>query len=605
MHFQPRARIRFSWIVLGVVLSIVLAGGLAGGPGTLRATFSKQPSPSIHDAFAVPPAPSSAPILAAPAAPGFQWTNISTSHMPPPRLSGAMVYDSEDHYVLLFGGEAENGGPLIWLNDTWTFSGGVWTNITNPAHAPSGRLGFGLADDPADHEVVLFGGSSKTTSYLNDTWTYSAGVWTNISPIHSPPRMFWGAMAYNNQTSSVLLFGGNTGGAPSQEYTNQTWEFHAGTWTNVTTTIAPPGRDGATMVYDAADSSMLLFGGLGPVDYYNDTWQYSSGTWSQVTTSGAPSARSGPGMAYDPDLSKVVVFGGSSGTDTTYTYVGGTWASYNLVPTPPQTTTWGQMTYDYADHYLVLFDKDPFTDSNTTWKLNVTSGPPPPPLEVTASATPQSGTVPLQVAFSSEISGGMPPYTVTWNFDDSTANSNAGNTSHTYEAAGKYDASLTVTDEASDRVVKNWTITVAASALTLTIAASPTSVHVNQTVSFAATPGGGTPPYTYAWTFGDGGTSALQNPTHAYSTVGQFTAQLVLHDSAGASLTKNVVVNVSAGPSSTTSNSDWWIIVVGIVGAVIVIIIAIIVVLAARRRKREAAPSSPNPPTPPPGPPVP
>jgi len=516
MHPQRRVGVRIAFLVLAVSVSTILASGLSGvhDRGTVIALIGTnaiaQPHPVEHS-FPL----HSQRAAVAPVSPGFQWTNISPVHMPPPRLSGEMVFDSHDGYVLLFGGESFSAGPLVWQNDTWTFSGGAWTNVTNPADAPSGRLGAGLADDPADHEVVLFGGSSKQTSYLNDTWTYSGGVWTNLSPTHSPPRMFWAAMAYDNQTSSVLLFGGNTGGSPSQAYTNQTWEFHAGTWTNITTVVAPPGRDGATMVYDPADSGMLLFGGLGPVNYFNDTWSYSGGTWSQVTTSGAPDARSGPGMAYDPALSKVVVFGGSPTADslTTYTYAAGTWAAYNLVPTPPQTTTWGQMTYDYADHYLVLFDESTSTHTNSTWKLNLTSGAPP---------------------------------------------------------------------------------------LTLTISASPTSARVNQTVSFTPTPGGGTPPYTYAWTFGDGGTSALQDPTHAYTTGGQYTAQLVLHDSTGASITKTVSVTVSTGPSSSSSTSNWWIYAVVVV---VVVILALLFVLLLRRRKRGALSALPAPPPPPPGPP--
>jgi PKD repeat protein len=513
-----------------------------------------------------------------------------------------MVYDSQDRYVLLFGGQADFGGPLIWLNDTWTFSGGAWTNVTNPAHSPSGRLGFGLADDPADHEVVLFGGSSYQTSYLNDTWTYSGGVWTNISPVHSPPRMFWGSMAYDNQTSSVLLFGGNTGGGT--EYTNQTWEFHAGAWTNITTVVRPPGRDGATMVYDSADSGMLLFGGLGPVDYYNDTWLYTGGAWSQVTTSGAPEGRSGPGMAYDPDLSKVVVYGGSPTGDalTTYTYADGIWTGYNLAITPPQTTTWGQMTYDYTDHYLVLFDKDPYDDSNSTWKLNLTSGISPPPLTVTPTAVPQTGAAPLQVAFGSEISGGTPPYTVTWSFGDSTPDDTgspmaAGNTSHTYESAGAYGATLTVVDSADAMFTKDWTITATATALALQIGANPTSAKVNQTVTFTSTPTGGTPPYTYAWSFGDGGMASSRNATHGYATTGKFEVRLMVDDHAGGSISKTVNVTVStSSPAASSTASDWWIYLI----VAIVIVIAIVIVVWYRRRKAQHPPP-PGPPNPPSG----
>ena len=112
------------------------------------------------------------------------------------------------------------------------------------------------------------------------------------------------------------------------------------------------------------------------------------------------------------------------------------------------------MTYDYADHYLVLFDAGTYPESNSTWKLNLTAGGVPPAFQVTAHAAPVSGVAPLQVAFTSEVSGGTPPYTVTWHFGDSTPNdtgspSVAGNTSHTYESAGTYNATITVVDSAA------------------------------------------------------------------------------------------------------------------------------------------------------------
>ncbi|MDQ3017221.1 MAG: PKD domain-containing protein, partial [Bacteroidota bacterium] len=45
---------------------------------------------------------------------------------------------------------------------------------------------------------------------------------------------------------------------------------------------------------------------------------------------------------------------------------------------------------------------------------------------------------------------------------------------------------------------------------------------------------GGTPPYSYAWTFGDGGTSTMANPCHTYNaTTGTFTATLYVTDADG------------------------------------------------------------------------
>ncbi len=50
-------------------------------------------------------------------------------------------------------------------------------------------------------------------------------------------------------------------------------------------------------------------------------------------------------------------------------------------------------------------------------------------------------------------------------------------------------------------------------------------------INFIGSASGGTAPYSYNWNFGDGRTSKLANPTHAYSTKGSYTATLAVTDS--------------------------------------------------------------------------
>lgn len=577
-----------TWIGL---LSWVFAGSIpgSGNPGhpSLARPDSAGSGQGVHSA-------SRAGASSPPAGPSFQWTDISTAHMPGPRLDGGLVFDSTDGYVLLFGGENDGTIPAVYYNDTWTFSGGHWTNVTNPKDAPSKRTGFVLADDPADHEVVLFGGISSTGQILDDTWTYQGGVWTNItsSLTLSPEALFWAAMAYDNATGTVILFGGLHASIPGEEYTNETWSFHAGAWTQLTPTISPPGRNSESLTFDGIDDELLMFGGQNESGAFNDTWAFTGSTWEEQTTTGAPNPRWGVGLAYYGAESEVVLYAGSEAINyDVYTYHAGVWTEYAVTPNPGQTLGTVQMTYDWSDRYVLLF-QETTSYTNVTWALNVTSGPP--PLTVQAAASPLSGTVPLQTDFTSSISGGVPPYTVNWSFGDSSPNvtgspSTAGNTSHTYSTAGTYNASLTVTDSAADHVTKNWTIAAAVPPLSLMISASPTNVGVNQTVTFTATPGGGTPPYTYAWTFGDGGTSALQNPTYAYTTAGTYTAKLVLTDSKGLTASKNVSISVSLPVrtpvgTSSSSTSDWWVYAVAVV---VIILVAILVLFVSRRRKGE------------------
>ncbi len=54
---------------------------------------------------------------------------------------------------------------------------------------------------------------------------------------------------------------------------------------------------------------------------------------------------------------------------------------------------------------------------------------------------------------------------------------------------------------------------------------------VGNNVTFVATLSGGTTPYRFLWTFGDGTTSTAGRPTHTYQTIGIYSVTLTVTDS--------------------------------------------------------------------------
>ena len=150
-----------------------------------------------------------------------------------------------------------------------------------------------------------------------------------------------------------------------------------------------------------------------------------------------------------------------------------------------------------------------------------------------AGATPTSGLVPLDVAFSSTGSTddkGIVSYS--WDFGDGSAPSTEENPSHTYTTSGSFTATLTVTDEEGLMDMDTVLITVddPNEAPNAVADATPTSGLVPLEVAFSSA--GSTDDngiVSYSWDFGDGSApSTEENPSHTYTTSGSFIATLTV-----------------------------------------------------------------------------
>lgn len=172
------------------------------------------------------------------------------------------------------------------------------------------------------------------------------------------------------------------------------------------------------------------------------------------------------------------------------------------------------------------------------------------------SASPNSGCAPLTAQFTGTDSGGCPPKTYSWTFGDGGTSSEQ-NPSRSYLAAGKYNATLTVTDSRGVTCQKTALIDVTGGAISCLVSATPDTGCAPLAVQFSVIDSGGCPPKTYNWKFGDGGTSNEHNPSHQYQSVGKYTAALTVTDSKGTTCQDSIAVTVTGGtPLSCSVSGD-------------------------------------------------
>jgi PKD repeat protein len=149
---------------------------------------------------------------------------------------------------------------------------------------------------------------------------------------------------------------------------------------------------------------------------------------------------------------------------------------------------------------------------------------------------PTAPDVGQQVQFTDTSSGY--PTTWSWNFDDGSS-STEQNPTHSFGQAGTYDVALTVTNPAgSDLVTHQVTV---GSAPVAAFGWTPTVPGVGEEVQFDDQ--STNDPTSWAWDFGDGGTSTEQHPAHVFTSAGSYDVMLTATNGVGSdSVTRRIAV---------------------------------------------------------------
>jgi hypothetical protein len=533
------------------------------------------------------------------------WSLIATTGQVPATLGPGLVYDARDGYVLLYGGRLMATLPAPVTNQTWSYLAGTWTNLSQNSTAAPTAIDFpNLVYDAHDEYVLLYdevglGGSPNGTLWT--TWSYAAGVWTNLTATAgAAPPSFFGAMTYDARDQYVVYFGGET---LADELTNATWVFHGGTWSNLTANVtgAPGGRLAFGLTYDSALDEVLLYGGVVQLGDFNwsayggDTWGYASGTWTLLANNGSvynPQGWNPPqmDMVYDPADNETVLFGanmsGSSPTAVTWTFSNSLWTvaapafvraarvadtghpltlsvsesphpgalsySYTGLPSGCRTVNASTLTCvptsagDYRVVVTILGDGGFAASAVTTVEVN------PAPAILAFAPTSAVGEVGLAIGLRVTAANGTGPLSYSYaGLPAGCVSVNASALSCVPTASGEFPVTAQVTDSLGTVVLADSEVTVVPSLAVTNVALGRAALDVGQQLALQTLVGGGEGPFSFAYTGLPAGCSTANGsaldcrPTVA----GTFPVSVGARDSLGGSAEASTTVVVNPLPT--------------------------------------------------------
>ncbi|MGH9925895.1 MAG: PKD domain-containing protein, partial [Nitrososphaeraceae archaeon] len=163
-------------------------------------------------------------------------------------------------------------------------------------------------------------------------------------------------------------------------------------------------------------------------------------------------------------------------------------------------------------------------------------------VEITSSDETEEGIAPATFEFEASVTGGIEPYTISWDFDGSSGSGseeveeeNSETIEHTYDIAGVYNARVSVTDS-TGRTASDTILIIVDEPPPLTsvdIISNATESIAPATFEFEANVTGGIEPYTYRWNFGDGSGGEQSNTQivlHTFDTAGAYNVSLLVTD---------------------------------------------------------------------------
>jgi len=434
--------------------------------------------------------------------------------------------------------DQSTGGVTAW---SWTFGDGGTSTQQNPGH---------VYNNAGVYTVSLI----VTNSVGSDTETK-----TNYITVNGPQyEEVW--TTYNNSNTGGAI-GNNTINAAAVESNGTKWfgtngggvaKYDGTTWTKYTTAQGLANNTVFGITFDGSGNKWVATnGGVG---------KYTGTSWTKYTTGNSGLANNNTRAIAVDNSGDVWVATLNSGVCK---FNGASWTKYNTSNSGLAANAVRGVTVDSSNNKWIATSGGVSKYDNTTW---TTCGKPPlASLDTKAVAIAPNGD--KWVATLSGVNRLIGTSWVTYTTSDGLAKNDtlsiivdsgsvvwagsngsgasmfAGTTPWTvFNTTNSGLANNTVNAVAAESPLKLWFGTGSGVSLremqiagpTAAFSASPASGPVPLAVNFTDLSMGSVT--SWSWTFGDGGTSTVRNPSHTYNAVGTYTVSLTVSGSGGSDI---------------------------------------------------------------------
>ena len=242
---------------------------------------------------------------------GTSWSRLCDPCTPGARVGHRMVYDAARARMVLYGG-ADAGGSL--LADVWEWDGSAWDLVPVNGDDPGQRRDHGMAYDPLERRILVFGGETPTVDATDDLYYFDGLTWSLVETSGGPsPRSDeTNFLAFDDGGGALLVVGGHDA---DSEILNDLWTWDGTRWTEVCSTcFGTPAHDRA-VVWDTSRHRLVSACGWTGSSEITGTFELDGNNFI-VVDAYMPPARDSCGIAFDSSRNAIVLYGGNGSSCT-------------------------------------------------------------------------------------------------------------------------------------------------------------------------------------------------------------------------------------------------------------------------------------------------